>query len=452
MVQLLIQNIKEIITMDDHWRRLKNYDLLIEDGVITRIEPEILDVTPDQLIDAKNMWLFPGLINTHHHMYQTLTRNISQVQDVKLFDWLRYLYPIWNKLTPEAVYISTLLAQAELLKTGCTTSSDHLYVFPEETIRLIDEQIRAAQKIGQRFHAARGSMSRSQKDGGLPPDSLVQTTDQILKDCQRLIEEYHDPQRGSMLQIVLAPCSPFSVTSDLLKETLVLARDYGVYCHTHLGETIDEEEYCLEVHGLRPLAYLESLDWLGSDIWYAHGIHFNQEELQLLARTKTGIAHCPVSNMKLASGIARIPEMLELGVPVGLAVDGSASNDSSNLIAEMRAAFLIHRVTYGIRSMTAERVLYLATRGSAKLLGRDDLGSIETGKMGDLFLVDANRLGFAGGQGDPVSALINCGDTQIVDYTIVNGKIVVKDGQLVQVDEERLVFEQNRLSQAMIYG
>lgn len=450
MTQLLIKNIKEIITMDDQWRRLKNYDLLIEDGVITRIEPEITDLAPDRLIEGRQMWLFPGLINTHHHMYQTLTRNIAQVQDVELFAWLEYLYPIWSKLTPEAVYISTQLAQAELLKTGCTTSSDHLYVFPRESASLVEEQIRAAQKIGQRFHAARGSMSRSQKDGGLPPDSLVQTADQILDDCQQLIEKYHDPQPGSMTQIVLAPCSPFSVTTDLLKETVILAREYGVHCHTHLCETLDEEEYCLEMYGLRPLAYMESLDWLGSDIWYAHGIHFNQQELKLLARTKTGIAHCPVSNMKLASGIARVPEMLELGIPVGLAVDGSASNDSSNMILEMRAAFLLHRVTYGIKAMSAEKALFLATRGSAQLLGRDDLGSIEVGKMGDLFMINADRLGFAGGQGDPVSALVHCGDSQIVDYTIVNGQVVVEAGQLVTVDEQRLISEHNHLSQIMI--
>ncbi len=453
MARLLISNLKEIITMDDQRRRFTGYDLLIEDGVITRIEPEITAIDIDEFIDGTDMWAFPGLINTHHHMYQTLTRNIPQVQDVELFDWLQYLYPIWSKLTPEAVYTSTLLAQAELLRTGCTTSSDHFYVFPKgQPTTLIDEQISAARKIGMRFHAARGSMSRSQKDGGLPPDSVVQTPDEILKDCQRLIEEYHNPDKGSMVQIVLAPCSPFSVTTDLLRETAILAREYGVHCHTHLCETIDEENYCIEMHDMRPLAYMESVGWIGSDIWYAHGIHFNDEELKILAETKTGVAHCPVSNQKLASGIARVPEMLKLDIPVGLAVDGSASNDSSNMIAEMRAAFLIHRVTSGITSMPAETALYLATRGSAKLLGRDDIGSLEIGKMGDLFMVSSQRIGFAGGQLDPVSALIHCGDSQVVDYTIVNGQIVVDHGIINTIDEERLVVDQNRISQQIIEG
>ncbi|AZR73603.1 8-oxoguanine deaminase [Anoxybacter fermentans] len=452
MASLLIKNIKELITMDDQLRRFKNYSILIEDGIITEIAPEI-DVEADEVIDAKDMWVFPGLINTHHHMYQTLTRNIPEVQDMELFDWLMILYPIWSRLTPEAVYTSTLLAGGELLKTGCTTTVDHFYVFPKDQPgTLIDEQIRAAKELGIRFHPCRGSMSRSKKDGGLPPDSVVQTPDEILKDCQRLIEKYHDNRVGSMLQIVLAPCSPFSVTTDLLKETIVLAREYGVHCHTHLCETKDEENYCLEIHGMRPLAYMESVDWIGPDVWYAHGIHFNNEELKLLAETKTGVAHCPVSNQKLASGVARVPEMLDMGIPVGLAVDGSASNDSSNMIAEMRAAFLLHRVIYGIKSMSAERALYLATRGSAQLLGRNDIGSIEVGKVGDLFMVNSNRLGFAGGQLDPVSALVHCGDTQIVDYTIVNGKIVVEKGKLVTVDEEKLIADANRISMQMIQG
>ncbi len=452
MVKLLIKNAKEVITMNHHRNRFKGYSILIEDGMITQIAPKI-EVDADQVIDASQMWVFPGLINTHHHMYQTLTRNISNVQDVELFNWLKTLYPIWSRLTPNAVYTSALVAQAELLKTGCTTSSDHFYVFPNsQSGNLIDEEIRAAKEIGIRFHAARGSMSRSVKDGGLPPDSVVQTPDEIMKDCQRLIEKYHDNKKGSMLRIVLAPCSPFSVTTDLLKETVALAREYGVYCHTHLCETKDEEEFCLNIHGMRPLEYMKSVDWIGPDIWYAHGIHFNDEELKLLADTKTGIAHCPVSNQKLASGVARIPEMLKLGVPVGLAVDGSASNDSSNMIGEMRAAFLLHRVISGIDAMSAETALYLATKGSAELLGRDDIGSIEVGNVGDLFMVNSNRLGFAGGQLDPVSALVHCGDTQIVDYTIVNGQIIVEKGNLVTIDEEKIVSDANRISNEMIVG
>lgn len=452
MASLLIKNIKELITMDDTRNRYQGYSLLIEDGVITQIGLEV-DCTVDRVIDASDLWVFPGLVNTHHHMYQTLTRNIPEVQDVELFDWLKILYPIWSRLTPKAVYTSTLVAQGELLKTGCTTASDHFYLFPKsQPGMLLDEQIGAAQEIGMRFHPCRGSMSRSVKDGGLPPDSVVQTPQEILQDCQRVIEKYHDAGKGSMLQIVLAPCSPFSVTTDLLRETVVLAREYGVHCHTHLCETKDEEEYCLRMHGMRPLTYMESVGWVGPDIWYAHGIHFNDEELHRLADTQTGVAHCPVSNQKLASGVARVPEMLKLGVPVGLAVDGSASNDSSNMIAEMRAAFLLHRVIYGIQSISAEQALYLATRGSAQLLGRNDIGLLEVGKMGDLFMVNANRLGFAGGQLDPVSALVHCGDNQVVDYTVVNGEVLVEKGELVRVDEEKLVVEQNRISHEMIQG
>lgn len=452
MASLLIRDIRTMITMDDEKQRLSGVSMYIEDGIIQEIAPDLVREA-DRVIDGRNYWVFPGLINTHHHMYQTLTRNIPAVQDVELFNWLQYLYPIWSRLTTDAVFTSTLLAQAELLKTGCTTAVDHFYVFPAgQPGELVDEQIRAAREIGMRFHACRGSMSRSVKDGGLPPDSVVQTPEVILRDCQRLIEAYHDPNPGSMIQIVLAPCSPFSVTDDLLRETVLLAREYGVHCHTHLCETKDEEAFCLNTHGMRPLAYMEHLGWVGSDIWYAHGVHFNDEELRLLAETKTGIAHCPVSNQKLASGVARVPEMLAMGIPVGLAVDGSASNDSSNMIAEMRAAFLLHRVTSGIKSMSAEQALYLATRGSAEIIGRKDLGSLEVGKMADFFMVNANRLGYAGGQSDPVSAIVHCGESQVVDYTVVNGRVVVEKGQLVHIDEERMIADANRISQRMIEG
>lgn len=452
MASLLIRDIRTMITMDDEKQRLSGVSMYIEDGIIQEIAPDLVREA-DRVIDGRNYWVFPGLINTHHHMYQTLTRNIPAVQDVELFNWLQYLYPIWSRLTTDAVFTSTLLAQAELLKTGCTTAVDHFYVFPAgQPGELVDEQIRAAREIGMRFHACRGSMSRSVKDGGLPPDSVVQTPEVILRDCQRLIEAYHDPNPGSMIRIVLAPCSPFSVTDDLLRETVLLAREYGVHCHTHLCETKDEEAFCLNTHGMRPLAYMEHLGWVGSDIWYAHGVHFNDEELRLLAETKTGIAHCPVSNQKLASGVARVPEMLAMGIPVGLAVDGSASNDSSNMIAEMRAAFLLHRVTSGIKSMSAEQALYLATRGSAEIIGRKDLGSLEVGKMADFFMVNANRLGYAGGQSDPVSAIVHCGESQVVDYTVVNGRVVVEKGQLVHIDEERMIADANRISQRMIEG
>lgn len=452
MTSLLIRNIRMLVTMNDERQRLTGVSMYIEDGVIREIGAGLV-CEADRVIDGRDFWVFPGLINTHHHMYQTLTRNLPAVQDAELFDWLRCLYPIWSRLTAEAVYTSTLLAQAELLKTGCTTAVDHFYVFPTgQPGELIDEQIRAGQETGIRFHACRGSMSRSVKDGGLPPDDVVQSPDVILRDCQRLIEAYHDPRPGSMTRIVLAPCSPFSVTDDLLRETVELAREYGVHCHTHLCETRDEERFCLHRHGMRPLAYMESLGWTGADIWYAHGIHFNDAELSLLAATKTGVAHCPVSNQKLASGVARVPEMLAMGIPVGLAVDGSASNDSSNMIAEMRAAFLLHRITSGIQAMSAEQALYLATRGSAEIIGRRDLGSLEVGKRADFFMVNANRLGYAGGQSDPVSALVHCGESQVVDYTVVNGRVVVEKGRLVHVDEESVIADANRISEAMIRG
>ncbi len=455
MASFLLKNIAEIVTMDEEESRLQGYSILIKDNKIIEIAPEI-NLTGDeveQVMDCSDYFLYPGLINTHHHFYQTLTRNIAQVQNLELFNWLKYLYPIWANLTPEAVYYSTLVACGELLKTGCTTAADHYYVFPRsQPADIIDEEFRAAAEIGIRFHGCRGSMSLSEKDGGLPPDSVVQSEEEILRDSQRVIEKYHDGNPYAMQRVVLAPCSPFSVTGVLLKESVKLARSYGVTCHTHLAETRDEDEFCLEKYGLRPLAYMEKVDWLGDDIWYAHGVHLSEEEIDEMARMKTGVAHCPVSNQKLASGAAKIPLMLGKGVPVGLAVDGSASNDSSNMILEMKAALLMHRLIYGIKSMSPTRVLSLATRGGSELINQPEIGSIEEGKAADMFLVNKNRLGFAGGTSDPVSALINTGDTQIVDYTIVNGKIVVKEGKLVNIDEERVITESNRISEKMITG
>ena len=454
MSSILIKDVKEIITMDDERRKLKGYDLFIKDNKIKKLSENIESEyknKADEVIDGSDYFLYPGLINTHHHFYQTLTRNIASVQNVELFDWLKSLYPIWARLTPEAVYYSTLLASAELLKTGCTTSSDQFYVFPEsQPDNLIDEEFKAASEIGIRFHGTRGSMSLSEKDGGLPPDEVVQTSEKILKDSERVIKKYHDDSPFAMQRVVLSPCSPFSVREEHMKDSIELARKYGVQSHTHVAETKDEEQFTIDNFGLRPLEYMEKLGWVGEDVWYAHGIHLTEDELDRMAETGTGIAHCPVSNQKLASGAAKVPYMLENNVPVGLAVDGSASNDSSNMILEMKAAFLMHRLTSGIKAISAEDVLAMATNGSRDLLNQPEIGSIKEGKAADIFLVDSQRLGFTGGISDPVSALINTGDTQIVDYTIVNGKIVVRNGRLTTVDERKIIENANRISKEMI--
>ncbi|POZ91231.1 8-oxoguanine deaminase [Petrotoga halophila] len=453
MSNILIKNVKSIVTMNENREILKGYSILIKGNKIEKIgkDIDISDEKLDEIIDGSNSYVYPGLINTHHHFYQTLTRNIPQVQNVELFDWLKFLYPIWAKVSPQAVYYSTLVAAGELLKTGCTTSVDHFYVFPkDQPPDLLDNEFKAAKDIGIRLHASRGSMSLSEKGGGLPPDSVVQTEREILEDSQRVIEKFHDPSVYSMNRVILAPCSPFSVTKELLEESIKLARHYNVSSHTHLAETKDEERFCLDKFGLRPLEYMESLGWTGPDVWYAHGVHFTEKEIDKLASTKTGVAHCPVSNQKLASGAAKIPYMLNKGVRLGLAVDGSASNDSSNMILEMKIGFLMNRLIHGIKSITAEDILYMATVGGSQLINQPELGSLEEGKAADLFLVNCNRLGYTGGLYDPISLLINTGDTQIVDITIVNGEIVVKQGQLVNVDERKIIEEANRISKAMV--
>ena len=452
MSSILIKNLKEMVTMDRERSRLKGYSLLIKDNIISKIARDI-KVEADEIIDGSDYFLYPGLINTHHHFYQTLTRNIPQVQNVELFNWLKYLYPIWARLTPQAVYYSSLVAMGELLKTGCTTAVDQFYVFPKDQPKeLVDEEFRAAQEIGIRFHGSRGSMSLSEKDGGLPPDSVVQTEEEILSDSQRVIEKFHNSRPFAMQRVILAPCSPFSVTENLLRESIKLARSYKVRSHTHLAETKDEEKFCQENFSMRPLDYMKKVGWLGDDIWFAHCVHLTESEIDLLADTGTGVAHCPVSNQKLASGAANIPYMLKKRVPVGLAVDGSASNDSSNMIAELKATLLIHRLIYGISSMSAEKVLMMATNGGRDILNQSEIGSIEEGKAADMFLINAKRLGFAGGLSDSVSALVTSGDSQIVDITIVNGKIVVRDGRLVTIDEDKVAENANKISQKMIEG
>ena len=452
MSSILIKNVKEIVTMDKERNKLKGYSLLIKDNIISKIARDI-KFKVDEIIDGSDYFLYPGLINTHHHFYQTLTRNIPQVQNVELFDWLKHLYPIWSRLTPEAIYYGSLVAMGELLKTGCTTAVDQFYVFPDgQPKELVDEEFRAAQEIGIRFHGSRGSMSLSKKDGGLPPDEVVQTEEEILADSQRVIEKFHDYKLFAMQRVVLAPCSPFSVTENLLRESIKLARNYKVESHTHLAETKDEDEFCQETFCLRPLDYMKKVGWLGDDVWFAHCVHLTENEIDLLAETGTGVAHCPVSNQKLASGAANIPYMLKKKVAVGLAVDGSASNDSSNMIAELKAAFLMHRLIYGISSISAEEVLSMATNGGRDVLNQPEIGSLEEGKAADMFLINTKRLGFAGGLSDSVSALVTSGDSQIVDITIVNGSIVVRDGRLVTIDEEKVAEIANKISQKMIKG
>ena len=435
MQRLLIRNISKLVSCDESDTVYENVDLYAEDGVIRAIGPK-LEKPAEEVLDARHMLCYPGLINTHHHLYQQFSRNLPQVQNMELFDWLKTLYEIWKNLDTDVVRLSSLTGMGELMKHGCTTCFDHHYVFPAGAGDLIGTQFEAASELGIRMHCSRGSMDLSVKDGGLPPDSVVQTVDEIMKDSARLIETYHDPAFGSMRQLALAPCSPFSVSAELLRQSAILARQYHVRLHTHLCETKDEENYMLAREGMRPLAFMQTLGWVGPDVWYAHGIHFNDEELKLLAETGTGVCHCPASNMKLASGIARIPDMLKLGVPVGLGVDGSASNDGSSLMEELRTAFLLHRLNSSREAPSGYDFLKIATRGSARLLGRDDIGSLSVGRCCDLFLIDSRRLELVGACYDPKAVLATVGVRGPVDYTVVNGRITVREGRLARIDEE----------------
>ena len=442
MSTLLIRNIRWLVTCDDQDRLLEKVDLYCEDGFIRAMGPA-LEVTADETIDATHMLCYPGLVNTHHHLYQVFSRNLPQVQNMELFDWLKTLYEIWKNLDGEVIRLSSLTGMGELMKHGCTTCFDHHYVFPQGAGDLLGVQFAAADELGIRMYCSRGSMDLSVKDGGLPPDSVVQTVDEIMADSVRVIEKYHDPSYGAMHRVSLAPCSPFSVSAELLRQSALLARQYGVRLHTHLCETKDEENFMLQREGVRPLEYMARLGWIGEDVWYAHGIHFNDEELRLLAKTGTGVAHCPISNMKLSSGIARIPEMLELGVPVGLAVDGSASNDGSSLMEELRVAFLLHRLNSSRKAPTGYDILKMATRGSARLLGRDDIGQLSVGKCADLFMIDARRLELVGACMDPKSVLGTVGVRGPVDYTVVQGRVTVKEGRLTTVEEDKVAHAAN---------
>jgi len=457
MPTLLIRNADCIATLDDTRRELPNASILVRDGVIEAIGPAAgLPPLADEVIDATGHLVVPGLVNTHHHMYQSLTRAIPQVQDAELFSWLRGLYPIWAGLTPEMVQVSTQVAMAELLLSGCTTSSDHLYIYPNG-VRL-DDSIEAAQQIGMRFVATRGSMSVGQSQGGLPPDRVVEREDFILQDTQRLIEQYHDASFGAMVNVAVAPCSPFSVSRDLMRESAALARSFkgqGVRLHTHLAENDHDIAYSREKFNRTPAEYAQDLGWLGDDVWHAHCVKLDDEGISLYAATRTGVAHCPCSNMRLASGIAPIRKMLNAGVPVGLGVDGSASNDAAHMVNEARQALLLARVgrslepfgcDHGPAEMTVRDALALATRGGAAVLGRRDIGHLAPGMCADLALFDLRTLGFAGGAvHDPVGSLLLCASPQAA-YTVVNGKVVVREGQLATVALGPLLERHNRLA------
>ena len=439
-MKTLLKQARTIVTCDDSDSILHGVDVLMEDGIIRSIGA-LANLAADEIIDARKLILYPGLINTHHHLYQYFTRNLPHVQNLELFDWLTALYDIWAHLNEDTVRFSSLSGMGELMKYGCTTCFDHHYVFPAGAGDILAAQFGAAESLGMRMVSSRGSMSLSRKDGGLPPDSVVQTTEEILHDSREAIERYHDASPLAMRQVVLAPCSPFSVTADLMKESAALARSYGVRLHTHLCETKDEERFTESTRGMRPLAYMESVDFVGSDVFYAHGIYFNDEELQFLADTQTGVAHCPCSNMKLSSGVARIPEMLKLGVPVGLAVDGSASNDASNLMEEIRAAYLMHRLRYGAEAPSGYDLLKMATRGSARLLGRKKLGQISEGCAADIFAIRYDRLEMSGAERDEANLFGTVGYHLPADAVWVGGRQTIKDGALLTIDEEQIAAE-----------
>ena len=464
MSTLLIRNAQAIACMDDQHTELANASVFVQDGIITHIgQSSDVPEHADAVIDASQHVVVPGLINTHHHMYQSLTKAIPRVQNAELFSWLQGLYPIWAGLTPEMVQVSTQVAMAELMLSGCTTSSDHLYIYPNG-VRL-DDSIEAAHTMGMRFVATRGSMSVGQSDGGLPPDQVVEREDAILKDTQRLIETFHDRSFGAMVNVAVAPCSPFSVSRDLMKTSAELARSLGARLHTHLAENDHDIAYSLEKFNCTPTQYAQDLGWLGPDVWHAHCVKLDDEGISLFAASKTGVAHCPCSNMRLASGIAPIRRMLDAGVPVGLGVDGSASNDAAHLLNEARQAMLLARVgramappeqragrsffgcDLGPAEMTARDALRLATRGSAQVLGRaHDIGQLKVGMCADIALYKLDTLGFAGGAvHDPVGALMLCASAQ-VDALVINGQLKIENGQLLGMDLPQLIARHNQLA------
>lgn len=448
MSSVLLKNISTAVTFDNKDRVLQDIDILVVDNQITAMGKDIKAEESTEKVDCRGCAVLPGFVNTHHHLYQTMFRGIKEVQEKPLFPWLIGLYEFWKHITPDAVYYSAVVGFLELLRTGCTTTMDHHYVFPKSTAgTLIDEQLSAASDIGIRFHASRGSMSLGKSKGGLPPDSVVQKEDEILKDSERLISRYHDSRRFAMQRIALAPCSPFSVSKELMALSRDLARKKGVMLHTHLAETLDEEKFCIEKYGKRPVELMESLGWTGSDVWFAHAIHLNEREIKALKGT--GVAHCPSSNMKLSSGICPTSELLKQGVKVGIAVDGSASNDGSNMWEEIRRTYLLNHLKYGTEGLSAYQVLRMASRGGAEVLGRDDIGILEKGKAADIVVFDLNDIAYAGCH-DPLVGLVTCGNSSLVKLTMVNGKIVVRDGGLVTVNTEKIRFEAHKLASGIV--
>lgn len=441
---LLVKNAELLVTMDDERREIRSGSLIIEGNRIVAVGGrELLAAGVDEELDLRGHVVIPGLVNTHHHMFQTLTRAIPAAQDGELFNWLQQLYPIWARLTPEMITVSTLTAMAELMLSGCTTSSDHLYVYPNGC--RLDDSIEAAREIGMRFHACRGSMSVGRSKGGLPPDELVENEQAILEDSQRLIESYHDAARYSMLRIALAPCSPFSVSRELMRKTAEMARHYGVSLHTHLAENDSDIRYSQERFGMTPAQYVEDLGWLGRDVWHAHCVKLDEPGIALFARSGTGVAHCPCSNMRLASGIAPVRAMLDAGVPVGLGVDGSASNDAGSMIGEVRQSMLLQRVGFGPNAMSARQALEMATRGGAAVLNRDDIGALAPGMAADLVAFNLNQLGVAGARHDPLAALVFCNPGNVA-YSVINGRVVIRKGELQTIHLPEVVEKHNRLA------
>jgi len=458
MTTLLTKNIQMLVTMDEWRREIRDGAMFVRDGVIEAVGTldQMPAQTADTMLDLSRHIALPGLVNTHHHMFQSLTRVLAQ--DDELFGWLKTLYPIWSRLTGEAIYVSAKLAMAELMLSGCTTSSDHLYIYPNDC--RIDDEIRAAGEIGIRFHAARGAMSMGESKGGLPPDRVVEDEAAILRDTQRVIEQYHDAKRYAMLRVVVAPCSPFTVSQDLMREAVALARSYRVRLHTHLAENDNDVAYSLETFGARPGSYAEDVGWVGDDVWHAHCVKLDAGEIGLFARTGTGVCHCPTSNMRLASGIAPVRQLLDARVKVGLGVDGSASNDSGHLLNEARQAMLLQRVNPlpaspasrgGAAALSAREALEIATRGGAAVLGRDDIGVLAAGMAADFVAFRLDDIAFAGALHDPVAALVFCGSPH-ADVSVINGRVVVQDGQLVTVDVPVLVEQHNKLSKSLIDG
>lgn len=451
MSTTLIHNASVIATMDDNDTLLYDASIRINNDRIEAIGPASeLAGTADETIDASGHILIPGLVNTHHHFYQTLTRNVPAGQDSNLFNWLVTHYPIWARMDSTAIDLSTRVAIAELMLSGATTASDHTYVWPEDAC--VDQQIRAAAEMGFRFHAARGSMSVGESSGGLPPEHAVESEDFILKDSQRVIETYHDAEPYAMTRIALAPCSPFSVSPDLMRETAKLARHYGVHLHTHLAETVDEEHFCKETFNQTPVEYAEDNGWVGDDVWFAHMVHPHDAEIARLGHHQCGVAHCPSSNMRLGSGVAPVKALQNAGARVGIGVDGSASNDSSHMLTEARQAMLLQRLANGPETMSARDTLSLATRGGADVLGRDDIGHLTPGMAADIVGYRLDSLPLAGGAvHDPLAALVFCMPPQ-VDLSMINGRLKVQDGQLIGVDLPTLVRQHNQAATRLVNG